>query len=202
MSGRLPRAAALVATLLLGACAGLAPTAPDPHPQVRLETSLGDITVELDRERAPLSVDNFVQYVRDHHYDGTVFHRVIAGFVAQGGGYDENYVERPTRKPIALESGNGLSNLRGTIAMAREQAPNTATSQFYFNLVDNSRRLDPQPDNPARRDGYAVFGKVIAGLDVVDAMAAQPTAINRTLGAPDVPQQAIVLRKARLLPSP
>lgn len=202
MSRALRRALAGIAVLLLGACAvqpPAEPLPPDVHPQVRLETTLGDVTVELDRERAPVSVDNFLRYVAEHHYDGTIFHRVIPGFVVQGGGYDANGAERPTHAPIALEAGNGLSNLRGTIAMAREDAPDTATAQFYFNLVDN-RKLDPQPTIPARRHGYAVFGRVVAGLDVIDAMAAVPTGVNRVLGAPDVPREAIVLKRATLLP--
>ena len=195
-------ALALSVSILLGACSVFAPAPelpPDPHPQVLLVTSLGDIKVELDRERAPLSVDNFLQYVKDRHYDGTVFHRVIPGFVAQGGGYDVTFKERPTRGPIAIESGNGLSNLRGSFAMAREEAPNTATAQFYINLVDNLK-LDPHPENRARKWGYTVFGKVISGMDVVDAMAAKPTAINPVLQAPDVPVENIVLIKATLLP--
>ncbi|GAC1630287.1 MAG: peptidylprolyl isomerase [Nevskia sp.] len=198
---RLQRGMLLSAALLLAACATVSapPLPPDPHPQVLLLTSLGEIRLELDRERAPLSVDNFLQYVKDQHYDGTVFHRVIPGFVAQGGGYDTSFRERPTRAPIALESGNGLSNLRGTLAMAREEAPNTATSQFYLNLVDNPK-LDPHPENPARRWGYAVFGKVISGMAVVDAMALQPTAVNASLQAPDVPVENIVLLRAKLLP--
>jgi len=138
--------------------------------------------------------------VKDKHYNGTVFHRVIPGFVAQGGGYDTSFKERPTRQPIPLESSNGLSNLRGTLAMAREEAPDTATSQFYFNLVDNAYRLDPHPENPQRRYGYAVFGKIITGLAVIDQMAAQPTSTSPVLGQPDVPVQNIVLIKAKLLP--
>jgi cyclophilin family peptidyl-prolyl cis-trans isomerase len=195
------RLSALAAAALVGACSLFGPPPPpDPHPQVLMQTSLGDITVELDRDRAPQSVDNFLQYVKDKHYNGTVFHRVIPGFVAQGGGYDTSFKERPTRKPIPLESSNGLSNLRGTLAMAREEAPDTATSQFYFNLVDNAYRLDPHPENPQRRYGYAVFGKIITGLAVIDQMAAQPTSTSPVLGQPDVPVQNIVLIKAKLLP--
>lgn len=192
-------AAALLITSSLGACAVFAPLPPDPHPRVLMQTSLGEVMLELDRERAPISVDNFLQYVADKHYDGTLFHRVIPGFVAQGGGYDTQFREKPTRKPIALESGNGLSNLRGTLAMAREEAPDTATSQFYVNLVDNLK-LDPHPENPARRYGYAVFGKIVSGMEVFDAMARQPTTTNLALEAQDVPVENIVLLHARLLP--
>lgn len=192
-------ASALLLSLSLGACAVFAPLPPDPHPRVLLQTTLGDAVVELDREHAPISVDNFLQYVADKHYDGTLFHRVIPGFVAQGGGYDTQFREKPTRKPIALESGNGLSNLRGTLAMAREEAPDTATSQFYINLVDNLK-LNPQPQNPARRYGYAVFGKVVSGMEVFDAMAQKPTTVNAALEAQDVPVENIVLLQARLLP--
>jgi cyclophilin family peptidyl-prolyl cis-trans isomerase len=167
----LVRFAAPALALALGACATVPP---EHYPRVRLETSLGSVTLELDHERAPVSVDNFLRYVRDKHYDGTQFHRVIPGFVAQAGGYDANYVERPTRKPILLESGNGLSNLRGTVAMAREEAPDSATAEFYINLVDNLK-LNPHPENPARRYGYAVFGTVIDGMPVIDEIAAQPT---------------------------
>ncbi len=183
---------------LASACAGLPVEPPDPHPQVLLQTSLGDIRLELDREHAPISVANFLQYLKAGHYDGTLFHRVIPGFVAQGGGYDAAFKEKPTRAPIAIESGNGLSNLRGTLAMAREEAPNTATSQFYINLVDNLK-LDPHPENPARRWGYAVFGKVVDGMDVVDRMAAQPTGVNAALQATDVPLTNILLTHASLL---
>lgn len=192
-------ASALLLSMSLGACAVFAPLPPDPHPRVLMQTSLGEVTLELDRERAPISVDNFLQYVADKHYDGTLFHRVIPGFVAQGGGYDTQFREKPTRKPIALESGNGLSNLRGTLAMAREEAPDTAASQFYVNLVDNLK-LDPHPENPARRYGYAVFGKVVSGMEVFDAMARQPTTTNLALEAQDVPVENIVLLHARLLP--
>jgi cyclophilin family peptidyl-prolyl cis-trans isomerase len=165
-------AAALAA--LASACATVPAPPPEAHPRVLLETSLGPVTLELDRDRAPISVDNFLLYVRDKHYDGTQFHRVIPGFVAQAGGWDADYRERPTRAPIRLESDNGLSNLRGTVAMARENDPDSATAEFYINLVDNLK-LDPHPENPARRYGYAVFGTVIDGMPVIDAIAAQPT---------------------------
>lgn len=138
--------------------------------KVKIVTSEGTIVVQLNRKRAPLTVENFLTYVKSDFYDGTIFHRVVSGFVIQGGGYTTDYKLKETRDAISNESGNGLSNLRGTIAMAREPAPHTAVSQFYINLVDNTQ-LDPQPD----RWGYTVFGKVISGMDVVDKIASVPT---------------------------
>ncbi len=165
------------------------------YPQVEFDTSMGTIVVELDRTRAPLTVDNFLTYVVKGHYDNTLFHRVIADFVVQGGGLDLNKEERPTSEPIVNESGNGLSNLTGTIAMARENEPHSATSQFYFNVVDNEK-LDPS----SRRWGYAVFGEVTSGMEVLAAMALVPTEFNSKLEWPDFPVQDIILRKATLLP--
>lgn len=165
------------------------------YPKVELQTSMGNIVVELDRKRAPITVDNFLTYVVKGHYDNTLFHRVIADFVVQGGGLDPRFNEKPTDKPIVNEAGNGLSNALGTIAMARENDPHSATAQFYFNVADN-KRLDPSK----RRWGYAVFGEVTQGMEVLEAMAQQPTAINSKLGWPDVPVTPIILTKATLLP--
>ncbi len=165
------------------------------YPQVEFDTSMGTIVVELDRTRAPLTVDNFLTYVVKGHYDNTLFHRVIADFVVQGGGLDLIKEERPTSEPIVNESGNGLSNLTGTIAMARENEPHSATSQFYFNVVDNEK-LDPS----SRRWGYAVFGEVTSGMEVLAAMALVPTEFNSKLEWPDFPVQDIILKKATLLP--
>ncbi|MCL1138375.1 peptidylprolyl isomerase [Shewanella pneumatophori] len=165
------------------------------YPQVELDTSMGKIVVELDRTRAPITVDNFLTYVVKGHYDNTLFHRVIADFVVQGGGLDLNKEERPTAEPIVNESGNGLSNLTGTIAMAREGEPHTATSQFYFNVVDNEK-LDPS----SRRWGYAVFGEVSSGMEVLQAMSLVPTEFNTKIEWPDFPVTDIVLKKATLLP--
>jgi len=165
------------------------------YPHVEFDTSMGKIVVELDSTRAPLTVDNFLSYVVNGHYDTTLFHRVIADFVVQGGGLDLNKEERPTDKPIVNESGSGLSNLTGTIAMARENEPHSATSQFYFNVVDNEK-LDPS----SRRWGYAVFGEVTSGMDVLAAMALVPTEFNSKLGWPDFPVEDIVLKQAKLLP--
>ncbi|MCL1125301.1 peptidylprolyl isomerase [Shewanella surugensis] len=164
-------------------------------PKVKLTTSMGTIIVELDRSRAPITVDNFLTYVVNGHYDNTLFHRIIPGFVIQGGGLDLQENEKPTSAPIVNESGNGLSNAVGTIAMARENEPHTATSQFYFNIGDNER-LDPS----SRRWGYAVFGYVIQGEEVLLAMSSVPTQINEKLNWPDFPIKGIILLKAELLP--
>ncbi|MEY3252479.1 MAG: hypothetical protein RL227_1452 [Pseudomonadota bacterium] len=136
--------------------------------KVRLATSAGDIVIELDAAKAPRTVANFLEYVKSGHYDGTVFHRVIEGFMIQGGGMDSRLREKPTRPPIKLEAGNGLSNVRGALAMARTNNPDSATAQFFINVVDNPR-LD------TFGGGYAVFGRVIEGMDVVDRIKAVPT---------------------------
>ncbi len=127
-------------------------------PQVKLATSMGDIVVQLDPAKAPKTVENFLQYVRDKHYDGTIFHRVIDGFMVQGGGFTADMVQKPTRAPIPLEASNGLKNDTYTIAMARTGNPNSATAQFFINVKDNAMLNAPQPDG----HGYAVFGKVVA----------------------------------------
>lgn len=139
---------------------------------VKLATSEGDIRIQLEAEKAPKSVDNFIKYVKAGHYNGTIFHRVIDGFMIQGGGYDLKLKQKPTRPPIPLESANGLSNTRGTLAMARTADPDSATSQFFINVVDNLA-LDAANARDGR--GYAVFGHVIEGMDVVDKIRTQPT---------------------------
>ncbi|MBI3822917.1 MAG: peptidyl-prolyl cis-trans isomerase [Planctomycetes bacterium] len=135
------------------------------NPRVVMETSQGKIVIELDAVKAPISVKNFLQYVDDKHYDGTIFHRVIADFMIQGGGFEPGMKQKKTRDPIKNEGGNGLKNTRGTIAMARTGEPDSATAQFYINTVDN-KGLDRE--NAADNVGYAVFGKVVEGMDVVD----------------------------------
>jgi cyclophilin family peptidyl-prolyl cis-trans isomerase len=141
---------------------------------VLIQTSLGDITLELDHAHSPKSVDNFLRYVNEGHYDGTLVYRVAPGFVIQAGSYDPATTNmRPTHDPIPLEAGNGLSNVRGTIAMARENDPNSATAEFFINLADNTP-LDRKPDDADGTTGYAVFGHVITGMDVVDKIAAAP----------------------------
>jgi cyclophilin family peptidyl-prolyl cis-trans isomerase len=184
--------AAALACFALPASAQSAPGAAGPV-LVRFTTSMGAFTVALDATRAPLSTANFVQYVRDRHYDGTVFHRVIGGFVVQAGGYLPDLTPRPPRTPIPNESGNGLSNRRGTVALARQDDPHSATSQFYVNLADNLS-LDPGP----ARWGYAVIGLVIEGMDVIDRIASVPTGTNEAFG-PDVPVQPVVIESARLV---
>ncbi|WP_423222056.1 peptidylprolyl isomerase [Ideonella lacteola] len=172
--------------------ASAAPAAVASH-KVRLATSMGDIVVELYRDKAPKTVDNFVQYVKAGHYDGTIFHRVISNFMIQGGGMKPDMSEKPTRAPIPLESRNGLSNVKGSIAMARTMVPNSATSQFFINVNDNTFL-----DQPNARDGegYAVFGKVIAGLDVVEKIKdveTKPKGPHQ-----NVPAQPITIKKATL----
>ena len=165
------------------------------YPKVALDTTMGKIVVELDRTRAPITVDNFLTYVVKGEYDNTIFHRIIPEFVVQGGGLDPDLKEKKEMDPIVNESGNGLSNGLGTIAMARENSPHTATRQFYFNVADNER-LDPS----TRRWGYAVFGEVTEGLEVLEKMSQVKTDFNKTLEWPDVPVEAIILKKAVLLP--
>ena len=163
--------------------------------KVLLKTSLGDITLELYPDKAPKSVENFLTYVKLGFYDGTVFHRVIAGFMIQGGGFTPDLRQKKTRAPVVNESKNGLSNLRGTLAMARTADPNSATAQFFINTVDNPR-LDYAGDaNP----GYCVFGKVVAGLDVVDKIRAVPTGAQGPFPS-DVPTTTVTIEKATLLP--
>jgi len=161
---------------------------------VRIETSMGDIVVELDAARAPLTVQNFLQYVVEGYYEGTVFHRVAASFIAQGGGYLPDLTEKPAERTVPNESGNGLNNLRGTIAMARLSDPHSASTEFYFNLVDNTVSLDPRPS----RWGYAVFGKVVDGLDVMDSIGGVPTGAGGEFDR-DVPIEPIVIERIVLL---
>lgn len=152
--------------LALWALMGLAQTAP----QVLFKTSMGDFSVEVYPDKAPKTVDNFLRYVKDKHYDGTVFHRVMDGFMVQGGGFTADMKQKPTREPVALEAMNGLKNEVGTIAMARTANPNSATSQFFINVVSNPSLNAPQPDGY----GYTVFGKVVSGMDVVNKIRAVP----------------------------
>jgi cyclophilin family peptidyl-prolyl cis-trans isomerase len=164
---------ALALGSLLTCFADTAGAAPADNPVVVLETSLGSITIELDQAKAPITVANFLKYVDEGYYNGLIFHRVMSDFMIQGGGMDDQLQPKKTNAPIKNEASNGLSNVRGTIAMARTSAPDSATSQFFINLFDrNSANLDYQPGSP----GYCVFGKVIAGMDVVDAIARVPLA--------------------------
>jgi cyclophilin family peptidyl-prolyl cis-trans isomerase len=157
---------------------------------VVVATSLGDITIELFKDRAPASTANFLQYVQDGFYPGTVFHRVKAGFMIQGGGFTETLAEKPTRPPIQNEATNGLRNTRGTVAMARTRQLRSATSQFYINVADN-RMLDHAGYSPDDF-GYAVFGRVLGGMDVVDRIAAVKTATSA--GMDDVPVEPVLIK--------
>lgn len=161
-------------------------------PKVRLNTSMGDIVLELNPGKAPKTVENFLQYVSDKHYDGTVFHRVISNFMIQGGGFTTDLQQKPTKAPIPLEAGNGLKNDRGAIAMARTGNPNSATSQFFINTVDNANLNAPKPDG----HGYAVFGKVVSGMDVVDKIRA--VAVGDQGMHQNVPTTPITILKATL----
>ena len=161
--------------------------------KVKFVTSAGDIVVELDATKAPKTVDNFVQYVKAGHYNGTIFHRVIPNFMIQGGGMTPDMSEKATRAPIPLESRSGLSNQRGTLAMARTNDPNSATAQFFINVKDNDFLNAAQSRDG---NGYAVFGKVISGMDVVDKIRVVPTGNKGPHG--DVPLEPIVIKQATL----
>ncbi|QSA99081.1 peptidyl-prolyl cis-trans isomerase [Methylococcus sp. EFPC2] len=168
----------------------------EAQPRVKFETTLGDFVLQLDPAKAPATVENFLTYVKEGHYDNTIFHRVIAGFMAQGGGFDTEFKQKPTHAPIKNEADNGLLNERGTIAMARTSDPHSASAQFFINYKDNDF-LNYQSPTP-QGWGYAVFGKVVEGLDVVDAMAKVPTGRGGPFPT-DAPQTAIVVKKASVL---
>jgi peptidyl-prolyl cis-trans isomerase A (cyclophilin A) len=163
-------------------------------PTVRVETSMGTFDIELNRMRAPVTGNNFLRYVLDGHYDGTIFHRVMPGFVIQGGGYTRNLEERPLRESIINESGNGLKNVSMSVAMARFDDPHSATDQWYVNL-GNNESLDPNP----RSWGYAVFGTVIAGQDVVEKIAAVETGYSDALDAENVPLAPVLIERVYVL---
>ncbi len=163
-----------------------------PNPIVEVQTTLGTIKIELDQDKAAATVDNFLAYLDSGHYAGTIFHRVIPGFMAQGGGYDAGYEKKPTRPPVQNEADNGLKNLRGTVAMARTGEPHSATAQFFISLADNGF-LDHRGKTPDGW-GYTVFGKVVEGMDVVDQMAAVPTGAKGPFRK-DAPQQEVVIHQ-------
>lgn len=167
----------------------------DTQTKVKLTTSLGPVVIQLNAEKAPLTVANFLRYVNEGFYNGTIFHRVIPGFMAQGGGFDSSFNQKNTHDPIENEANNGLKNKRGSIAMARTNAPHSATAQFFINYKDNSF-LDHTSPSPSGW-GYAVFGDVVEGMDVVDAMAKQPTG-NRGMHQ-DVPKTDIVIESAEVV---
>ena len=170
-------------------------------PQVRLDTSLGTITLELAEDQAPKTVENFLGYVREGFYDGTIFHRVIDGFMIQGGGFTADFQQKETRPPIRNEADNGLKNQRGTIAMARTGDPHSATAQFFINVQDNPA-LDYRASTP-QGWGYAVFGKVVDGMDVVDQIRQVPTGAGGPGGRfSDVPTSPVIIKSVTLLSSP
>ena len=168
-------------------------------PQVKFVTNMGEFVAEVYPDKAPKTVENFLQYVRDKHYEGTIFHRVISNFMIQGGGYDARYIERQTRAPVMHEGLEALSkggprNTVGTLAMARTNVPNSATAQFFINVVDNGF-LDPNPQQP----GYTVFGKVVSGIDVINRIRATPTSSGGPFST-DVPRTQVVIKSATVLP--
>jgi cyclophilin family peptidyl-prolyl cis-trans isomerase len=163
------------------------------YPRVLLKTTKGDMTIELYPDKAPITVKNFLAYVDSKFFDGTIFHRVIKGFMIQGGGYTANFTEKATKPAIKNEAGNGLKNEPGTIAMARTSDVDSATAQFFINLVNNTF-LDYR-DNTVEGFGYCVFGKVVAGIDVLEAIGAAPTGISHQMR--DVPREAITLISAK-----
>jgi cyclophilin family peptidyl-prolyl cis-trans isomerase len=186
--------------LLFQAVAATQPSPPTPapgNPVVVISTTMGDITAELFKDRAPVSVENFLQYATAGFFEGTIFHRVIPGFMIQGGGFTTDLVEKPTRPPILNEATNGLSNVRGSLAMARTQALRSATAQFFINVSDNRSKLDHRGYSPADF-GYAVFGRVLGGIDVADQIAVSKT---RTVGPhSDVPIEPVIIKSVRVKP--
>lgn len=183
-----------IASVLALACAGAAHAADDPR--VRVSTTLGDFVIELNPERAPLTVADFLTYVKEGHYTNTLFHRVIANFMIQGGGVTPQYTLKPTHPPIPNESGNGLENVRGAVGLARAAAPHSGDAQFFVN-VGNNADLDPLPT----RWGYAVFGRVVEGMDVVDRISVQPTGAVGALKS-DAPLTPVVIKSIELIGVP
>ena len=179
---------ALAASLVLSG-----PAMAQASPRVKFNTTAGDFVVALSPGKAPRTVENFLQYVRDRHYDGTLFHRVMDNFMIQGGGFTPDMQQKPTREAIPLEAGNGLKNDRGTIAMARTANPNSATAQFFINVVDNPGLNAPMPDG----HGYAVFGNIVSGMDVVDKIRLSATG-NKGMHQ-NVPLNPILINSATLL---
>jgi len=178
-----------------------ATVAADPSPQVSMKTTMGEIVVELNHDKAPKSVDNFLQYVKSGYYKNTIFHRVIDGFMIQGGGFDKNLKQKPTRKPVVGESQNGLKNENYSIAMARSSDPNSATSQFFINVADNTPLDYPGQDG----FGYTVFGKVIKGQDVVDKIKGtlvDDKGIFQNLPVTPITVTSVTLLKTKIEPTP
>ncbi len=186
--------ATMVLVVLIGTGHALAA---DPLPRVKMTTSRGDIVVELDRTAAPRTVDNFLAYVNDGFYDGVIFHRVIAGFMIQGGGFDADMQRKATRAPIPNEADNGLSNLPGTIAMARTADPHSASAQFFINVKDNP--FLNHRDKTTQGWGYCVFGKVVEGMAVVREI--ENVATTSLLGMRDVPKTPVIIKQATVVSS-
>ena len=182
-----------LASIALAAMFTVAPAQAQDAPKVKLATSMGDIVVQLDAAKAPKTVENFLAYVNSKHYDGTIFHRVIDGFMIQGGGFTPDMQQKPTKAPIPLEANNGLKNDTYTIAMARTGDPNSATSQFFINVKDNGMLNAPNPDG----HGYAVFGKVVEGTAVVDKIKAVAT--GNKGGHQNVPTTPITINSATVV---
>jgi len=182
----------ILTTLTLLLAMSTSTSAEGKNPVVLMSTSLGDIKIELDEEKAPITVKNFLAYVNDKFYDGTIFHRVIPGFMIQGGGFDPNMTQKPTKEPIKNEAANGLKNDVGTIAMARTSNPDSATAQFFINVVNNANLNRPSPDG----HGYAVFGKVVAGMDVVQKI--EKVATGNKGGHGNVPTEPVVIKSVAL----
>jgi peptidyl-prolyl cis-trans isomerase A (cyclophilin A)/peptidyl-prolyl cis-trans isomerase B (cyclophilin B) len=178
--------------------AAIACSAQAANPQVEIKTTAGTIVVELYADKAPKTVANFLQYVKDGQYNGTIFHRVIRGFMIQGGGYDKTYQEKPTRETIPNEAANGLKNDYGTLAMARKPDPNSAAAQFFINTKDND--FLNYRDSSRQGFGYAVFGKVVSGLDVLTKIEDAPTGAGGPFPS-DVPQTMIQIQSTKLLPA-
>jgi cyclophilin family peptidyl-prolyl cis-trans isomerase len=186
-------------TLILAGAATLASftaNADADHPRVQLQTNMGNITVELDRKAAPNTVENFIKYVDDGSYNGTIFHRVISDFMIQGGGFTPDYNQKKTRAPIKNEANNGLKNVRGTIAMARTGDPHSATTQFFINTVDNG--FLNHTSQSMQGWGYAVFGKVVEGMETVDKIRAVPTGRGGPFPS-DVPREKVIINKATVV---
>ena len=193
----LPSVIGLLAVLALAATAAQEQSPAAANPKVALDTSKGKIVIELYADKAPKTVKNFLTYVKAGHYNGTIFHRVIPGFMIQGGGFTPDMTEKKTRPPIPNEADNGLQNQRGTLAMARTPDPNSASAQFFINVANNGS-LNFRSKTPEGW-GYAVFGNVVEGMDVADAIVAVPTTTKGPYG--DVPVQPIVIRKATVVSS-
>lgn len=200
MSGMSVALVALLFSLQAQPAPAIPPQAdPQPapgNPVVLVSTTAGDITIELFPERAPVSVDNFLQYVESGFYKGTIFHRVVPGFMIQGGGFTPGMVEKSTRPPILNEATNRLSNVRGAVAMARTQSLRSATAQFFINVTDNRGKLDHRGYSP-EDFGYAVFGRVLKGMDVVDRIAALPT--RSVAGHSSVPAEDVTITGVKVL---